>query len=109
VGSISLLLGDVSTNANLLLNPGKACVEAVRDLSEDSSGRRGCAVLEVAVLSAGEGAELVRGRALRNRNAIAVEIGLQLTLAPVVESALLGCLGGLREVARGRGVGRAAS
>jgi hypothetical protein len=109
VRSIGLLFSGIGTNADLLLNPVQPSVQALPELSDDGTRWRGRAVLEIAVLAAGQSAELVGGRALMDGDAIAVEVGLQLALAPVVEGALLGGLGGLSKIRGGTGIGASAA
>lgn len=114
---LGLLLGRLGSNAQLTGDPVPSVHDILLDLSKDGLGRRGRAVLEVRVLAAGQGAQLVGRRPLRHRHPEAVEVRLELALAPRLKQVCLGRVGRLGEVAgcrrvrraagrRGRGVGR---
>ena len=66
LGFFGLLLRNLGTNVELVHNPVPGCLGIVSELSKDGSSRRGSAVLEVRVLSAGKGAELVEAGSLGN-------------------------------------------
>lgn len=100
----SLLLSSVGAKTDLVRNPVPGALGILLDLSEKSFGGSRGTVLEVRVLLAGVGTEFIDGGGLGNLDAVAVEVGLELTLAPGVKDARLGGVGGGTEVAGDGGV-----
>jgi len=101
----SLLLSGVSSDVQLVEDPVPAALDVLSNLSEDGLSRGGGAVFVVSILSPGKGAELVDGGTLRDRNAIAVKVVLELAVAPGLESLGLGTVGGLSQIAGHRSKG----
>ena len=89
-----LLLPSCGTDAQLIQNP----LGAVGELSPKRALGSGGAVLEVVALVACPGDEFVLSRALRNLEAVAVEVVLEFRVGPGVEDGILGGIGLLGEV-----------
>lgn len=106
---LSLLLGRVAANAQLVRHPVPSAEHVLPDLSKEGLGGRRRAVLEVGVLPARQGTQLIEVRPLRRRDAVAVQVGLELALAPRLKDVGLGRVGGAREEGGSRGVRVAAS
>lgn len=123
---LSLLLGSLSSNVELGHNPVPGGLGVLADLSENGPSRRRSAVLEVRPLATSKSAELVEVGSLGNGltnvlahdifhedsmtdDSVAVEVGLELTVAPRVKGRGLCAVGSLGEVAGGRSIRGAAS
>lgn len=89
----------MGAHANVVSDPVPRILHRLANVGEDGARRRRGAVLEECIVLASGGAQFVGGRALRNRDAVAVEVVLELAVAPRIKDVVLGDLGGLGEVA----------